>query len=89
MGREGGADKADAISVTPEVIYLEGVYVSLGARGKGIGTRCVSRLSRTQLERTRSICLLVNEQKAEAHAFYRKVGYTFRSYYDTIFLEQG
>ncbi len=80
--------KADVISETPEVIYLEGVYVNPQERGKGRGSRCFSQLSRDLLGRTKSLCLLVNEQNHEAQTLYRKSGYQFRSYYDTIFLQQ-
>src|SRR5919202_218420 len=38
--------KADVVSDTPEVVYLEGVYVDPEERGKGYGTRCFSQLSR-------------------------------------------
>jgi predicted GNAT family acetyltransferase len=78
--------KAEVQSETPEVVYLEGVYVAPSERGKGFGSHCLSQLCRQLLTRVPSVCLLVNEQNAEAHALYRKVGFRFRSVYDTIFL---
>ena len=81
--------KADIISDTPEVIYMEGIYVDPAERGKGYGLRCFAQLSRILLQRTKSICLLVNEQNHEAQAFYSKAGYRPRSYYDTIFLPES
>jgi uncharacterized protein len=80
--------KADIIAETPEVSYIEGVYVNPSERGRGYGLRCISQLGRTLLARTGSVCLLVNEQNQEAQAFYRKAGYKLRSCYDTIFLQQ-
>jgi ribosomal protein S18 acetylase RimI-like enzyme len=80
--------KADVISETPEAIYLEGVYVNPEERGKGLGVRCFSQLSRDLLARTKSLCLLVNEHNRAAQTLYRKSRYQFRSYYDTIFLQQ-
>ncbi len=80
--------KADIIAETPEVSYVEGVYVNPSERGRGYGLRCISQLGRTLLARTGSVCLLVNEQNLEAQAFYRKAGYKLRSCYDTIFLQQ-
>lgn len=80
--------KADVISETPEVIYLEGVYVSPEERGQGNGARCLSQLSRHLLTHTKSICVLVNEQNQAAQALYRKSRYQFRGSYDTIFLQQ-
>lgn len=81
--------KADIISDTPEVIYVEGIYVDPAERGKGYGLRCFAQLSRILLRRTKSICLLVNEQNRHAQSFYIKAGYKLRGYYDTIFLPEG
>jgi predicted GNAT family acetyltransferase len=80
--------KAEVQSETPEVIYLEGIYVDASARRRGLGTRCLSQLCRQLLARVPAICLLVNEQNREAHALYRKVGFRFECLYDTIFLSQ-
>lgn len=80
--------KADIMADTPEVIYLEGIWVNSKARGQGIGMRCMSQLAYTLLEQTDSICLLVNERNKDAHRFYQKAGYKIVSRYDTIFLEQ-
>ncbi|HEX8921186.1 MAG TPA: GNAT family N-acetyltransferase, partial [Pyrinomonadaceae bacterium] len=74
--------KTDVVSDTPEVIYLEGVYVNASERAKGYGLRCLSQLSRTLLRRTEVLCLLVNEENVAAHALYRKAGFKFTSTYD-------
>ena len=79
--------KAEITSDTPEVIYLEGVWVSPEKRHQGYGLRCMSQLARTLLSRTRSICLLVNDENREAHQFYARAGYKPRGIYDTIFLQ--
>ena len=80
--------KADVVSETPEMSYLEGVYVKRTERGRGLGLRCMSQLSRILLARTAAICLLVNEENQEARDLFHKAGYKLRSYYDTIFLQQ-
>jgi ribosomal protein S18 acetylase RimI-like enzyme len=80
--------KADVIAETPEITYLEGVYVSPEMRGQGYGVRCVSQLSRHLLTRTKSTCMLVNEQDNAAQALYRKAGYEARGIYDSIFLHK-
>jgi predicted GNAT family acetyltransferase len=80
--------KADIIADTPEVIYLEGVYINPAERGKGYGLRCLSQLSRDLLSRTKAICLLVNKNNGPAHELYRKAGYQLTGLYDTIFLQQ-
>jgi predicted GNAT family acetyltransferase len=80
--------KAEIITDTPEVIYLEGVWVNPSERRKGHGLRCMSQLSRNCLKRTGSVCLLVNEQFQVAQAFYKRAGYKLTGYYDTIFLKR-
>jgi len=79
--------KADVVSDTPDVIYLEGVYVSPEHRGNGYGSRCMTQITNQLLERTRSVCLLVNRTNVAAQACYRKAGYEFREYYDTLYLQ--
>lgn len=79
--------KADVQSHTPEVIYLEGVYVHPSERGTGLGRRCLTQLTRSLLlHSTRKICLLANEENPPAHSFYRMCGFRRRGVYDTIFL---
>jgi uncharacterized protein len=78
--------KADIISDTLDVIYLEGVWVAPEKRGQGYGSSCISQLSRTLLTKTKAVTLLVNEKTPKAIACYQRAGYKLRSYYDTIFL---
>jgi len=78
--------KADVISKTAEVIYIEGVWLRDDSRHQNLGTRFMSELMRRLLEDTKSICLLVNEKNEQAQGFYRKCGFHFRATYETIFL---
>ena len=88
---EGGrlVFKADIMADTPEAVYLEGVYVRPDERGKGHGTRCLSQLGRLLLARTRTLCLVVNEQHEAARAFYVNAGFEPRGNYDTIYLRRA
>jgi predicted GNAT family acetyltransferase len=81
--------KADLMSVTPEAIYVEGIYIDPGERGKEYGLRCLSQMDSTLLARTKSVCLFVNEEDQEARAFYEESGYEFRAIYDTIFFRKN
>jgi predicted GNAT family acetyltransferase len=81
--------KADIQAETPEVIYLEGVYVNSIERGTGFGRRCFTQLCQTLLTRTRSVCVIANEENEKAHAFYRLCGFKRISCYDTIFLQNN
>ena len=78
--------KADIVSQTPDVTYLEGVYVHPEERRKGYGLQCLSKLSKLLLENSKSICLTVNERNQKAVAFYMKAGFKFHSHYETIYL---
>ena len=80
--------KTDIMSDTPEVIYLEGVYVNPEERGKGYGLRCFSQLCHQLLHLTKSICLLVNEQNKAAIKFYARAGYELQGCYDTVYLQR-
>jgi hypothetical protein len=63
--------KADVISKTPEVNYLEGIWLREDRRNKNLGTRFMSELMRQLLEITISICILVIESNEWAQGFYR------------------
>jgi predicted GNAT family acetyltransferase len=78
--------KADIISDTPEVVYLEGVYVRPEYRRQGHGSKCLTQLTRGLLNQTRSISLLVNQERQSAQEFFKKLGFVSRGLYDTIFL---
>jgi len=80
--------KTDIVCDTPDVIYLEGVYVNPEERGKGYGSRCLKKMGRVLLARSVSISLLVNERNEAALSLYRKAGYQLRSYYNSIFLQE-
>jgi predicted GNAT family acetyltransferase len=78
--------KADVFAETPDMTYVEGVYVTPQQRGQGHGLRCMSQLSHFLLQRSQSICLLINQQKEDLAAFYEKAGFQFRGFYDTIYV---
>ena len=67
--------KADIIAETPEVIYLEGVYVAPDYRGQGIGSSCLASLNMRLFERAQNICLLSNVDHEGAHQSFRKAGF--------------
>jgi GNAT superfamily N-acetyltransferase len=80
--------KADIQADTPDVIYLEGIWVNPSERGKGIGRKCLRQLSRDLLSRTKSVCVLVNEEHERAHTFYRMCNFKVRDVYGSIFLHR-
>ncbi|HVF89161.1 MAG TPA: GNAT family N-acetyltransferase [Blastocatellia bacterium] len=80
--------KAECQTESPEIVYLEGIWMSPEKRGNGLGLRCMTQLTRALLERTRNICLLVNEENRVALNFYDRAGYRLTGHYDTIFLKR-
>jgi ribosomal protein S18 acetylase RimI-like enzyme len=78
--------KADIVSQTPQVTYLEGIHVHREERGKGYGSRCLRKLCAHLLTSSRSLCLTVNHQNKRAVDFYSKAGFEFKSDYETIYL---
>lgn len=78
--------KADVISKTSSVVYLEGIWVRDERRNNGNSVRFMNELTHKLLDDTKSICLLVNETNKRAQSFYRKCGFRFRATYETIFL---
>lgn len=81
--------KADVQADTPDVIYLEGVWVNPSARGTGVGRNYMRQLCRDLLTRTKSVCVLVNEDNERANTFYRMCNFKRCGVYDTIFLQQN
>lgn len=78
--------KADVFAKTPEVAYLEGVFVDPEFRGRGIGLRCLQELSRRLLKQCGSVCLLINQREEALEQFYTKAGYERCGSYHTIYL---
>ena len=66
--------KADIIAETNSVAYLEGVYVGPEYRGKGVASKCLSRLFLNLLERVENVCLLSNVEFKGAHRSFVKAG---------------
>ncbi len=81
--------KTDVQAETAEMIYLEGVYAGPAVRGTGFARKCFTKLCSTLLTRTRSICVLANEENERAQAFYRMCGFRRVSNYDTVFLRRS
>jgi ribosomal protein S18 acetylase RimI-like enzyme len=78
--------KADIISETPHVFYIEGVYVDPEMRRQGYGVRCLADMCRALLRQTGSVCVLVNEAHRDTLRVFEKVGFVRRGLQLTIFL---
>jgi ribosomal protein S18 acetylase RimI-like enzyme len=78
--------KADAVTQTPDVAYLEGIWTHPDFRGKGYGLRCLSQLTRALLSESRSVCLIVSADRTTAQSFYLKAGFKPIGHYESIYL---
>jgi ribosomal protein S18 acetylase RimI-like enzyme len=78
--------KADVVSKTAPLVYLEGIWTRNDRRNNGDSVKFMNELTHKLLDDTKSICLLVNEVNKAAQSFYRKCGFLFRATYETIFL---
>lgn len=78
--------KADVMADTPEVNYLEGVYVSPEERGRGLGASCVAQLARRLAPRTGALCVFVNEENRAAQRLFRRAGFTPEGSFEMIYL---
>jgi ribosomal protein S18 acetylase RimI-like enzyme len=80
--------KADIVSDTPQVIYLEGVWVNPADRGHNYGQRCLSQMVRDLLNRAPAVVLMANQKSERALNLYRKAGFKLVGYYDTAYIEK-
>lgn len=78
--------KADVIAETPEVIYLEGVYVHPEYRGQDVGPECLAALTVDLLGRAQNVCLLSNVDFIAAHKSFGKAGYATTDKCITLFV---
>ena len=77
--------KADVIADTPHASYIEGVYVTPGERGKGLGRRSLIGLSRILMERSKAIYLFVENQNLRTKSFYLNLGFSVAGQYDLLY----
>ncbi len=78
--------KTDIVSVTPEAIYIEGLWVNPKARGNGHSTRCLASVCRQFLSGSNTICGFVDVEHELYNSLYRKAGFTEVDEYAKIYL---
>lgn len=78
--------KTDIASVTPEAIYIEGLWVNPKARGNGYSTRCLAGMCRQFLAGSKTICGFVDVEHELYNSLYRKAGFTVVDEYAKISL---
>jgi uncharacterized protein len=67
--------RASVSAVTADAAQVSGVYTPPELRGQGVARRGLSELCHRLLDRTRAVCLFVNEVNLPALALYRRLGF--------------
>ncbi len=75
---EGGAlrFRASVSAITADAAQIAGVYTPAPLRNRGLARRALSELCARLSERTRGVCLFVNDFNHPALALYRRLGFT-------------
>jgi len=77
--------RAGVSALTSEAAQVSGVYVPPGLRGQGIATRALGELCARLLQRSRVVCLFVNDFNAPALALYRRLGFRELALWTSVF----
>jgi len=85
---DGLCFRASVSACTPDAAQVSGVYTPPGRRNRGIARRALSEMCSRLFERSRTLCLFVNEQNAPALAVYRRMGFRPRSDWASAFYDR-
>lgn len=78
--------KTDVVSNTPEVLYIEGLWVNPKFRGRGVARKCISGFCRTALNGSNSVCGFVEAENLAAQSVYRRTGFSLCDRYEKVYL---
>ena len=81
--------KAEVQSVTPEAIYLEGIWTHPAWRGRGIAKACVTELTHQRLLGRQLVCLVAEPHERAALHIYGEVGYEKEGDYQARYLRRA
>lgn len=73
--------KAELQSVTPEAIYVEGIWTHADYRGRGIAKEAVVELTHRRLRQQQVLCLAVEPDEAVAMRVYEYAGFRYQTDY--------
>lgn len=79
--------KTELQSVTPEVVYLEGVWTRAEQREQGLAKQCLTELTHRLLRQHSSLCLAVEPEDESACRLYEQVGFVQTETYQARYLQ--
>jgi len=80
--------RAGVSALTAEAAQISGVYVPPSLRGRGIATRALGELCARLIQRSRVVCLFVNDFNEPALKLYRRLGFRELSPWASVFFVQ-
>jgi ribosomal protein S18 acetylase RimI-like enzyme len=86
--RKGLCFRASVSALTPDAAQVSGVYTPPPRRHRGLARRGLSELCARLLERSRAVCLFVNDFNAPALALYHRIGFVHRADWASAFYER-
>lgn len=78
--------KADLISVSPDAVYVEGVWTHPEHRGQGLAKACLTELCYRLLRQYNYVCLIVEPGDEVAKHIYESVGFVHTMNYQSHYL---
>ena len=84
---EGLCFRASVSALTADAAQVSGVYTPPERRNRGFASHGLAELCMRLFERSREVCLFVNRINAPAIAVYRKLGFTHRGAWRSIFYD--
>lgn len=79
--------KAELVSVTPEAVYMEGIWTHPAHRRQGLAKSCLSELLHRLLRKHKFVCLVVDEENTIAREVYERVGFIYANRYQVRYLQ--
>ena len=79
--------KTELQCVTPEAVYLEGVWTREDQREKGVAKSCLNELIHRLLKQHRMLCLVVEHDEDAARKLYEQVGFQYAEEYQARYIE--
>lgn len=79
--------RASVSALTADAAQVSGVYTPPSQRGRGFARRGMSEVCMRLFERSRAVCLFVNDFNAPAIAVYRRIGFVDHAAWRSLFYD--